>query len=201
LERFAQLAAIAIDNAQLYTSAQREIDQRKAAQEELEFARDAAETANRAKSIFLANMSHELRTPLNAIIGYSEMLTEDLADFNATELKPDVDKIFNAGRHLLSLINDILDLSKIEAGKMELYLEMFNIELTLKDICQTIQPLIAKNGNVLTADFAPDLGNMYADLTKVRQTVLNLLSNASKFTEQGVLVFIQDILESCSHFS
>jgi len=151
---------------------------------ELTAARSAAEQANSAKSQFLANMSHELRTPLNAIIGYSEMLEEEVEDIGHPELAPDLGKIRSAGRHLLALINDILDLSKIEAGKTELYLEEFDIGEMLSDVATTIRPLIQKNANELVVVAAAN-GSMQADLTKVRQMLLNLLSNACKFTQGG----------------
>jgi ammonium transporter len=185
LTRFAELAAIALDNAQLYTSAQQEIEERRRTQQELEDARDAAESANRAKSVFLANMSHELRTPLNAIIGYSEMLQEDAEDMGYDDFVPDLDKIRSAGGHLLSLINSVLDLSKIEAGKMELYLEPFDLGDTLQTIALTVQQLVHKNSNDFVLDIPDDIGSMTADLTKVRQVLFNLLSNAAKFTENG----------------
>jgi PAS domain S-box-containing protein len=153
---------------------------------ELSRARLAAEEANSAKSQFLANMSHELRTPLNAIIGYSEMLAEEVADIGHTELAPDLEKIRSAGRHLLALINDILDLSKIEAGKTDLYLEDFDVAVMLDDVCTTIRPLVDKNANRLVVR-ADKPGTMRADLTKVRQMLLNLLSNACKFTEHGTI--------------
>jgi len=153
---------------------------------ELSKARLSAEEANSAKSQFLANMSHELRTPLNAIIGYSEMLAEEVADIGHTELAPDLEKIRSAGRHLLALINDILDLSKIEAGKTELYLETFDVAAMISDVTTTIRPLLEKNQNALVVR-APAAGTMRADLTKVRQMLLNLLSNACKFTERGTV--------------
>ncbi|MEW6158562.1 MAG: LamG-like jellyroll fold domain-containing protein, partial [Verrucomicrobiota bacterium] len=152
-----------------------------------ENARETADAANKAKSQFLANMSHELRTPLNAIIGYSEMLQEEAIDLERQEFVPDLQKIHNAGKHLLTLINDILDLSKIEAGKMTLYLERFDVAKLVHDVTTTIQPLVAKNGNKLVVECPAGIGEMTADLTKVRQTLFNLLSNASKFTEKGTI--------------
>jgi PAS domain S-box-containing protein len=155
---------------------------------EAQEARIAAEAANRAKSTFLANMSHELRTPLNAIIGYSEMLAEDFEDEQGLEaFIPDLQKIRAAGKHLLSLINDVLDLSKIEAGKMELYLETFEVSRLIEDVVNTVQPLVEKNANTLEVLRASNLGTMHADLTKVRQSLFNLFSNAAKFTERGTI--------------
>jgi len=157
------------------------------ARQSAEIAQQVADAANQAKSAFLANMSHELRTPLNAIIGYSEMLQEEVEDLGVPELAPDLHRIHIAGKHLLSLINDVLDFSKIEAGKMELYLETFPIATTIEDVASIVQPLIAKNGNTLKIVVADDIGSMHADLTKVKQGLFNLLSNASKFTEKGTI--------------
>ena len=148
-------------------------------------ARDAAEAANRAKSAFLANMSHELRTPLNAIIGYSEMLEEDTRASGNVGFAEDLHKIRSAGKHLLGLINDVLDLSKVEAGKMKLFLETFDVSGVVDEAVATAHPLAEKNGNTLEVHLAPDVGQLREDVTKVRQVLLNLLSNACKFTEKG----------------
>lgn len=154
---------------------------------EAEEARGAAEQANRCKSAFLANMSHELRTPLNAIIGYSEMLHEEAEDLGQEAFIPDLKKIRGAGKHLLSLINDVLDLSKIEAGKMDVYMESVDILPLLQDVVSTVTPLIEKNHNTLQLSTGQDLGTMRTDQTKLRQVLFNLLSNASKFTQHGVV--------------
>jgi len=154
---------------------------------ELEVARSGAEDANRAKSAFLANMSHELRTPLNAIIGYSEMLAEELEDEGHAEHVSDLQRINSSGKHLLALINDILDLSKIEAGRMDVYLERFEVGEMLEETVGTVTPLMEKNGNRIVTRFEAGLGSMRADLTKVRQSLFNLLSNAAKFTENGAV--------------
>jgi signal transduction histidine kinase/CheY-like chemotaxis protein len=153
--------------------------------EQLVQSEQRARAATQAKSHFLANMSHELRTPLNAIIGYSEMLQEEAQDSGQESFIPDLKKINRSGRHLLDLINDVLDLSKIEAGKMELYLETFDIPNLLEDVSTTVQLLVQKNSNTLEVRCPANLGAMRADMTKVRQSLFNLLSNASKFTKNG----------------
>jgi signal transduction histidine kinase len=153
--------------------------------QQLREAKAAADRANKTKSDFLANMSHELRTPLNAIIGYSEMLQEEAQELQQSAFVPDLQRIHAAGKHLLGLINDILDLSKIEAGKMTLYLETFDIATMVRDVAATVQPLMVKNKNHLEVELAPNVGAMRADLTKLRQVLFNLLSNAAKFTDQG----------------
>ncbi|MDT8436219.1 MAG: response regulator, partial [Gemmatimonadota bacterium] len=154
---------------------------------ELLEARRDAEAASRAKSQFLASMSHELRTPLNAIIGYSEILQEDAEETGQEGFVPDLQKIHSAGRHLLALINDILDLSKIEAGRMELHVETFEAGELLEQVATTVRPLIEKNGNRLTIVGADRLGTIRSDSTRLRQVLLNLLSNAAKFTSEGTV--------------
>ncbi len=157
--------------------------------EEFRRAALAAEAANRSKSQFLANMSHELRTPLNAIIGYSELLQEDAQDLGAEEFVGDLKRISTAGQHLLAIIKDILDFSKIEAGRMKLDLENFTISSLVEDVAAMIALMADKNSNILDIECAKDIGDMYTDLTKLRECLLNLLSNASKFTFSGVISF------------
>ena len=165
-----------------------DIDDQKRAELALGAAKAAAEDANLAKSTFIANMSHELRTPLSAIIGYSEMMAEEIADGCAAgELAADMAKVEGNARHLLGLINDVLDLSKVESGKMEVYAEDFDVESTLREIVATVGTLVAKKDNRLVLEFSPGLGRMRSDVTKLRQVLLNLLSNAAKFTEHGTI--------------
>jgi signal transduction histidine kinase/CheY-like chemotaxis protein len=170
---FADQAVIAIANVSLFDEIQDKSRQ--------------LEQASQHKSQFLANMSHELRTPLNAIIGYSEILQEDAVDLGQDNLVADLKKIESAGRHLLGLINDILDLSKIEAGKMDIYLEDVEIVPLLEEVRSIIVPMAEKNGNALEYRLADDLGSMRTDRTKLKQSLLNLFSNGSKFTENGRL--------------
>src|SRR6202022_1734189 len=171
LKTFAEQAVIAIENVRLFDEIQEKSRQ--------------LEMASQHKSQFLANMSHELRTPLNAIIGVSEMLREDAESLNQ-DLEP-LDRVLGAGRHLLALINDILDLSKIEAGRMELHLETFALAPVIQDVAKTIEPMATKNGNRIVIECPADLGTIHADQTRFRQSLLNLASNANKFTEKGTI--------------
>ena len=156
-----------------------------AANENLKEARQKAVTASESKSQFLANMSHELRTPLNAIIGYSEILIEEAPDLEPSDFVPELLKILGSGKHLLELINDILDISKIEAGKMELHLEKFSLPSLVEDIEHLVVPLIEKNSNTFKSRVDGEIGEIFSDSTKIRQNLLNLISNAAKFTERG----------------
>ncbi|MEO7368951.1 MAG: response regulator [Gemmatimonadaceae bacterium] len=174
-------------HGELLVLAMEDVTERRRAEEEVAKAKEASEIANRTKSLFLANMSHELRTPLNAIVGYSEMLQEEAVEQNLQSFDSDLGKINASGRHLLALINDILDLSKIEAGKMELYLESFDLNALIDDVASTIQPMVVNNANTLHIQRPADLGRMLADQVKVRQALYNLLSNAAKFTHEGTI--------------
>jgi signal transduction histidine kinase/DNA-binding response OmpR family regulator len=168
---FADQAAIAIENVRLF--------------EEIQDKSRQLEEASKHKSQFLASMSHELRTPLNAIIGVTEMLLEDARDFKREDELEPLDRVLRAARHLLALINDILDLSKIEAGRMELHLESFPLVPLIKDVAKTVEPMAAKNANRMVINCSPDFGTIHADQTRFRQALLNLASNANKFTENG----------------
>ncbi|HEX4765598.1 MAG TPA: response regulator [Lichenihabitans sp.] len=164
-----------------------DITERKRVAQDLEAARDAAEAANTAKSQFIANMSHELRTPLSAVIGYSEMLAEEIEDLGQSQLLGDVAKIEGSARHLLGLINDVLDLSKIEAGRMTVSSEWFETTPLVEDIAEQVGALVEKKGNRLDLDLGPDLGRMRSDDLKIRQCLMNLIGNAAKFTENGTI--------------
>ena len=178
-------ASLAAWNANLEKTVAERTSDLKDAVEDAEEARALAQEASKTKSAFLANMSHELRTPMNAIIGYGEMLLEEAEETGEKWMESDLQKILSSAKHLLQLINDILDLSKIEAGRMMVFLEPVDIAQAARDVSSTVEPLVAKNGNVFELKCPEDIGTMRTDLTKLRQTLFNLLSNASKFTEKG----------------
>ena len=167
--------------------AERAKERAEVAQAEAENAKDAAEAANRAKSSFLANMSHELRTPLSAVIGYSEMMEEELEDLGQREVLGDLNKIKSNARHLLSLINDVLDLSKVEANRMDTFAEDVSVSTLVEEAAGTVGALVAQKDNRLVVEVAPDAGAMHTDVVKLRQCLFNLMSNASKFTEKGTV--------------
>jgi len=173
LKTFAAQSAVAIQNARLFS--------------ELREKSRELEVASQHKSQFLANMSHELRTPLNAIIGVTEMLLEDARDFKRDDDIEPLDRVLRAARHLLALINDILDLSKIEAGRMELHIESFPLAPLIQDVVNTIETLAKKNSNRVVVDCTPEVGTVEADQMRFRQALLNLASNANKFTENGTV--------------
>ncbi|MBI1930534.1 ammonium transporter [Candidatus Poribacteria bacterium] len=187
VEPFTEVGQIAERYNHVMEALQQTDEEIRQVNEELATAHDQALQTSRAKSTFLANMSHELRTPMNAIIGYSEMLIEEAEDLGEEDFIPDLKKILAAGKHLLELINGVLDLSKIEAGKMDLHLETFDISPLVQDVATTIQPLVEKNANTLQVHCPDALRAMHADVTKVRQVLFNLLSNACKFTKQGTI--------------
>ncbi len=162
-----------------------DITERKEDEAQLSAAKEAAEAANRAKSAFLANMSHELRTPLSAVIGYSEMMEEEVEDMGEQGLLTDLGKIKSNARHLLSLINDVLDLSKIEANRMDTFAEDVEVAGLVEDVAETVGTLVEQKNNNLVIEVAPGVGAMHTDVVKLRQCLFNLLSNASKFTENG----------------
>jgi len=186
LQALANQAVIAIDNARLFN--------------ELQTKTQELEIASRHKSEFLANMSHELRTPLNAIIGYSELLQEECEDLGQDGFLPDLGRIHSAGKHLLNLISGILDLSKVEAGRMTMYLEDFDVATLVSEAEAIVRPVVEKNRNVFVIDCPSDIGVMHADLVKVRQVLFNLLSNAAKFTEGGTITLtVRRHLESATY--
>jgi signal transduction histidine kinase/DNA-binding response OmpR family regulator len=187
-----ELTGLATTLNQMLDTLEQYQQERQQVAQDLQLARDEAVRASQSKSQFLANMSHELRTPLTAIIGYSEMLQEDAKLLEEAEFSGDLQKIQTAGEHLLGLINDILDLSKIEAGRMDLYPQIFDVGAMLCEVAATIYPLVEKNQNRIEIHCADAVGSMYTDVTKVRQNLLNLLSNAAKFTTQGHITLTVD---------
>jgi signal transduction histidine kinase len=183
LQRFAKHTGVAVENSLLFSSLATEVAQRERQRADQE----AASRANTAKSDFLARMSHELRTPLNAIIGYSELLQELAQEQRLADFVTDLGKICAASQHLLQLINSILDISKIEAGRVELLVETVSIEALLKEVMDIVQPMVAKNKNTLVFERTGEIGHIQTDITKLRQTIFNLLSNAAKFTQNGTI--------------
>jgi signal transduction histidine kinase len=193
LERTAELVEI---NKRLT----QEIGERQVIEEKLQWAKETAESANLAKSQFLATMSHELRTPLNAILGYSEMVKEEAIELNFEDVLPDLEKVIASGKHLLAMINDVLDISKLEAGEMQLYNETFKVSDLINEVVKTIQPFMESTGNIFEVQGHNDtLGEMEADLTKVRQILLNLLDNAAKFTHHGTVTLTVNLQEDSTN--
>ena len=176
LQTFADQAVIAIENARLFS--------------ELQAKTEELEVASRHKSEFLANMSHELRTPLNAIIGYAELLEEECADLGTEQFLPDLKKIQSAGKHLLTLIGGILDLAKVESGRVTMFLETFEVSSLVDEVESTVRPMVEKNRNTFEIVCPADIGTMYADIVKTKQVLFNLLSNAAKFTEDGTISLV-----------
>ena len=187
INRKDELGTLAKAFNQMASELQKSFTNLQSKNEEAQKARTEAEEASKAKSLFLANMSHELRTPLNAIIGYSDMLAEESLDLDFKNFIPDLQKINSAGKHLLLLIDNILNVSKIQSGNIQLDLELFNIETMVKDVVNTIEPLAEKKANVLIVNYPEDIGTMYGDVIKTHQCLFSLLSNASKFTEGGYI--------------
>lgn len=180
---------LVFDNRKAELVLAQDVTDRLQAEAKLYKAKEAAEAANVSKSQFLANMSHELRTPLNAIIGYSEILQEDALDLGEDDFVIDLEKIHKAGNHLLGLINDILDLSKIEAGQTELDLETFDLSEVIQEVATTVKPLFLRNSNRLNVEYPDRIGDFHSDRVKLTQILFNLLSNAAKFTQQGTITF------------
>ncbi|TWT44024.1 Signal transduction histidine-protein kinase BarA [Phycisphaerae bacterium RAS1] len=183
----AAMEAVALGLVSFFAVLRAEVRLAERARLDMQQSKVAAETANQAKTQFLASMSHELRTPLNAIIGYAELLQEEAEELGAATITADLKKIHGAGKHLLGLINEVLDLSKIEAGKMQLHLEPFDVRLLIDNVVSTVVPLIRQKGNRLDLDCPADVGTMHSDATKLRQSLFNLISNAAKFTRDGTV--------------
>ncbi|MDM8561221.1 DUF3369 domain-containing protein [Candidatus Parabeggiatoa sp. HSG14] len=181
--------ASALENLELYHDLKKANQQTSQMLNIAEQAREMAEAASRAKSTFLAKMSHELRTPLNAIIGYSDIIHEDAADSNCGVILPDLEKVQTAGKQLLAIISDILDISKIEADKLELYLSEFAVSRIIDEVVMTIQPIMTSKDNCINVECCGELGLIHTDYNKLRQILLNLLNNATKFTEKGSITF------------
>ena len=200
LKRAMDVRNLKKENTDLHDALRRHTHDLEKANHELEQAKRDAETANQSKSVFLANMSHELRTPLNAIIGYSEILVEDAQKTGDPQLISDLEKIRSSGKHLLLLINDILDISKIEAGKIELVPEEFPVEALVNEIAMSVESLVKKNNNILKLNCTPETGEMCTDQTRLRQILFNLIGNAVKFTSDGeISITTRRIADDCGN--